>query len=472
MEGRVTAMTLGRARDIWSSSNQLVASMLFDRDNDTWFGATIDTRAQCGGKLFFALQGENTDGHRFLLEAARRGGRAVVIQAAPAAGEAAGAGVPYFMVKDTLGALQRLAKEYRNELPARVVAVTGSSGKTTTKELMCRVLGARYRVQSNPGNYNNHIGVPLTILDTAPSSEFLISEVGANHAGEITFICDMLKPDIAVITNIGDAHVGHFGGRDNVARAKAELLDGIPASGYALLPGDDEFLPFLKNKAPGKTITFGFSESCDFRIEEFEPREEGSFFRVNGTALRVRLMGAHNALNVAAALALGSAEGVNWETAVGALEQAEPLEGRGRIIRGGGITLLDDAYNANPSSMKASFAVMEHIAASRRIAVLGDMMELGAFSERYHRALGEHIGAGGFDLVFWLGDAAADVRAGLAEAGVRCEFRAFRDPEELAEAVAGEIRPGDAVLVKGSHACRLDRVVTAVRAMIDTGGGR
>jgi UDP-N-acetylmuramoyl-tripeptide--D-alanyl-D-alanine ligase len=463
-------MTLGTARDIWTESNQLVNSMLFGREQDAFAGAAIDTRSDCRDKLFFALRGERTDGHRFSLEAAHRGGKAIVIAEHDTAREAAGSNVPYFMVKEPLAALQDLSRAYRATLTARIVAVTGSSGKTTTKELIRRALLPNYSVHSNPGNYNNHIGVPLTILDTARDCDVLVSEVGANHAGEIAFLCDILRPDTAVITNIGDAHVGHFGSRENIADAKAELLDSISESGLAVLPGDDEFIEQLKNRSRGSAVTFGFNETCDYRVSDYRLTESGSRFCVNGRSVSARLMGRHNALNIAAALAVSVLEHVEWNAAVAALEAAEPLEGRGKLVRGAGITMIDDAYNANPSSMRASLAMLQGMTAGRTVAILGDMKELGAFSEELHRNLGEQIAAVGLSVVWWFGEEAGHVRSGLESAGGGVHFRAFSDLEELTGAVTEEIRSGDAVLVKGSHSCRLDLVVRAVRAMIENAG--
>lgn len=466
----MTGMTLEMAKDIWTQSDQLVNSMLFGREHDVFMGAAIDTRAECGGKLFFALKGEHTDGHRFSMEAARRGGAALVIAREETAREAADSNVPYFMVREPLTALQDLSRAYRAILPARVIAVTGSSGKTTTKELIRCALASHYRVQSNPGNYNNHIGVPLTILDTALHNDLLVSEIGANHAGEISFLCDILRPDTAVITNIGDAHVGYFGGREEIADTKAELLDGISASGYAVLPGDDDFIELLRSRNRGTTVTFGFGPACDYRISDYRLMEDGSEFLVNGHSITSRLLGRHNALNSAAALAVSALENIEWDAAAAAIAAVEPLDGRGKIVYGGGITLLDDAYNANPSSMRASLEMLPGIAAERRVAILGDMKELGEFSGRLHEELGEQIAGIGLDLVWWLGEAGGQVHSGIQSAGGTGQFRSFNDLDELIEAVTNEIRSGDAVLVKGSHSCRLDRVVSALRTLIENVG--
>lgn len=463
-------MTLAMAHDIWNESDQLVRSELFGREHDVFMGATIDTRTGCEGRLFFALPGERTDGHRFSMEAARLGGAALVISRNETAGEAAGSRVPYFLVREPLAALQDLSRAYRGSLPARVIAVTGSSGKTTTKELIRHALAPSYRVKSNPGNYNNHIGVPLTILDTAPNTERLVSEVGANHSGEIAFLCEMLRPGIAVITNIGDAHIGYFGGRDEIADTKAELLDSMPADGCAVLPGDDDYITMLRARSRGTTITFGFAGACDYRITAYRDVGDGCEFRVNDRPVRLRLPGRHNALNAAAALAVAARENVDWDSAVDSISRVEPLDGRGRIVTGGGVTLIDDAYNANPSSMRASLALLDGMSGRRSIAILGDMKELGRYSGALHEELGRHITGTGVMQVWWFGDEGERVHAGMRSAGGPARYRHFENLDELIAVACEEIRPGDIILVKGSHSCRLDRVVSAIQKQIESSG--
>ena len=242
--------TLSWAEEALRDSGQLEESDLFGRECEPWFGAVIDSRADCARRVFFALAGEHTDGHRFVDDAVSKGSCAAVVTEQNVARRLSQSSTPFFRVRDSLEALQKMARAYRKTLDVRVVAVTGSAGKTTTKEYIKAILKKKYRVHSNPGNYNNHIGVPLTILGTDSDNEYLISEIGANHPGEIAFLTELIQPDIGVITNIGDAHIGLFGGRDQIAEAKAELFQGIDPASYAVLPGDDDYIELTLNLLP------------------------------------------------------------------------------------------------------------------------------------------------------------------------------------------------------------------------------
>jgi UDP-N-acetylmuramoyl-tripeptide--D-alanyl-D-alanine ligase len=463
-------MTLGFASDVLEKAGILVDSCLYGRENEEWHGAAIDSRKDCTGRLFFAFLGEKTNGHRFIAQAVLQGSKGLVVQTDEGVRESEKMTVPFLQVKEILAALQKLAGAFRKTLSARVIAITGSSGKTGTKELVRAALGSEHLVHCNPGNYNNHIGVPLTILDTRSDSEYLISEVGANHKGEIAFLSDMLEPDVAVITNIGNAHIGYFGSRKKIAEAKAELLEKIPASGYAILPGDDDFIRFLKKRAKCRVVTFGLSPRCDFRVKNYEFDGGGSAFYVNDKRMTLKMMGVHNALNAAAAVALSSAEGVAWEQALSAISKAEPLPGRGKLYRGKGVVIIDDAYNANPASMEAAIEVLDRFEAKRKKAVFGDMGELGELSESYHVELGERLAKMRCDEIYWFGEAGAFVEIGAKRAGGNCSIRRFSDMDRLIGAVECDLQPGDVVLVKGSHVCGLDAVVSSLTALLGSSG--
>jgi UDP-N-acetylmuramoyl-tripeptide--D-alanyl-D-alanine ligase len=449
-------MTLAVAKDLLARSGQLVADRI-KRGDEAVTGASIDTRADCKGRIFFALKGERVDGHDYVSSAFERGALAVVVERDDPVRTESGAS--YFLVKDTLASLQRLAGGYRRMLPARVIAVTGSSGKTTTKELIARVLALGHRVYANPGNYNNHIGVPLTILDASGEDDYLVSELGANHPGEIRFLCGILAPHVGIVTQIGEAHIGFFGGRREVALAKAELLENLPPEGTAVLPRDDEFFDLLARRCNCRVVTYGFSRGSDYVVDSYRLTEDGSEFSVSGTRMKSRFLGIHNARNAAAVIALADLEGIERDEAAEAMASVSPLEGRGRLLRGGGVTVIDDAYNANPSSMQASLEVLSGMPASRRVAVLGDMKELGAFSDEYHEALGRFAALMELDLLFWLGEEADAVRSGMEGAGGACRFEAFHTLGSLRKALGTEVGKGDVVLVKGSHSCRLDEIV-------------
>ncbi|MFH1756347.1 MAG: Mur ligase family protein, partial [Candidatus Latescibacterota bacterium] len=252
----MSVRTLAWAASALSDIEGLVKGYsLAGRDDACWYGATVDTRKECAGRLFFAFSGEQTNGHLYAKEAVSRGSVAVVLEDDKTAKKIKRSGNAQILVADTMAALQGLARAYRNILDVTVVAITGSSGKTTTKEYTRSILKKKYRVHGSPDSFNSRIGVPLTLLETGEDNEYLVSEVGANQVGEIDLLAGILKPDIAVITNIGEAHIGLFGSRDNIASAKAELLAHLAPSAYAVLPGDDDFLPLLQERAACKSFT-------------------------------------------------------------------------------------------------------------------------------------------------------------------------------------------------------------------------
>lgn len=453
------ASTLAEAGD-----GLLVRNGVGDRGENGWAGAVVDSRADCSGRLFFALRGENTDGHRYVANAFAAGSAAVIVDDESVCPELDSAGIPYLFVGDSARALRELARAYRAQLDVRVIAITGSAGKTTTKEYVRRVLSSKYRVFANPGNFNSMIGVPVTILETDGDNEYLVSEVGANQPGEVGYLTEMLQPEIGVITNVGDAHVGMFGSVENIAHAKAELLDHIVSHGYAVLPRDDAWFDFFAERTAARPVTFGRSENADFILSKVGPRQDagGMSFKVNDEGLDVGAVGEYNALNACAAFAVGDICGVEPSRIREALATVAPMPGRGRVHLAGGVTVVDESYNASPASMSASIEMLGSIAASRRTAVLGDMKELGAYSDDRHRALGERLAESVVDAVFWLGDEAVPVREGYQRAGGKSEFKACQTLDELTAEFVASVRAGDAVLVKASRSVGLDGFVAAL----------
>jgi len=439
------------------------------RDNE-WSGAAIDSRAECSGRLFFALRGDITDGHRYVSDAFSAGCAAAIVEDQEICSALERDGIPYVLVRDTRRALQELARAYRSQIDVRVIAITGSAGKTTTKEYVRRIMKSRYRVFANPGNFNSMIGVPVTILETGSDNEYLVSEVGANQPGEVGFLSELLQPEIGVITNVGDAHVGMFGSVDNIARSKAELLDHVAPHGCAVLPGDDAYCDLFAERNPARMVTFGRSEKSDFVLRDVSNLENaaGLDFKVNETRLGLSAVGEYNALNACAAFAVGDVCGVEPERIREALADVTGMPGRGRVHSVGGVTLVDESYNASPASVNASLSMLQNLGSSRRVAVLGDMKELGEFSPERHRALGERLAAGGVDAVFWLGDEGPHVKEGYEVAGGASPFRLCRSLQELIGEVGGDLRAGDAVLVKASRAVELDRFVSELLVMLES----
>jgi UDP-N-acetylmuramoyl-tripeptide--D-alanyl-D-alanine ligase len=465
----VRTRTLSWIEESLDSAGRLKRSDLYGRENDMWMGATIDSRGDCSRRIFFALGGERTDGHLFVDDARSRGTCASVVEREDVAEALGRARSPFMLVDDVLASLQVLSSSYRDTLDVRVIAVTGSVGKTTTKEYVRLILKKKYKVYANPGNLNNHIGVPLTLLDTDHESEYLVAEVGANHSGEIRFLAGILKPDLGVITNIGDAHIGLFGSRRKIAEAKAELLECIDSEGFAVLPQDDDYFDILNDAAECRVVTFGYDDSSDFRISAIEQDEDRIGFRINGQPLTMRSFGLYNVPNAAAAFAVGDVCGVEVERSCEALAEAEPIRGRARVHRAGGVVLIDDSYNANPTSMRASLESLARVEARRRIAVLGDMAELGRYSDDEHRRLGEFIARSNVDRLYWLGGSGRLVKEGTQSSGKLVRF--FESLDDLYDAVQAELKPGDVVLVKASRAASLDVVVGRLRRSLGEGRG-
>lgn len=463
--------TLEWVASILSRVDGLVAaSALGEANQRAWLGAAIDSRADCSGRIFFAVRGEQTDGHNYVAAAHAAGSVAVVVDRADVGATLARDEIPHLVVRDSVEALQELARGYRDlGLDARVVAVTGSAGKTTTKEYIRAVMRSKYRVHSNPGNYNSLIGVPLTVLEAEEDSEYMISEVGANESGEIDFLAGLVRPDVGVITNVGDAHVGHFGSRDAIAAAKGELLDHISAGGTALLPRDDDYFDVLRSRARCKVVTFG-TAGADFALDDVAVEGRRVTFTVNGEPFAVPALGSYNAMNACAAYAVGEICGVEPPRMREAFARVAPMPGRGRIHERGGVTIVDESYNASPASMALSLSMLAQVSdASRRIAVLGDMKELGEQSASGHEGVGRYAASLPLDEVWWVGEEAPHVRRGLE--GSAAVFRAFADVASAVAAAGKSVSPGDALLVKASRACELDRFVSDLLQLLDEGTG-
>ncbi len=464
MDGAVTMRTnlrtLEWVRDALEASGELVRARVVAAAA-AWSGAAIDSRGDCAGRVYFALPGERVDGHRFVRDAVAAGSPAAVVSDPAVADALERDGVSFVLVRDTRRALFDLARSYRRHLTARVVAVTGSAGKTTTKEFVRAVLRAKYRVHANLGNLNSLVGVPLTVLDADEHCEYLVCEVGTNHRGEIDALGGLLAPHVAVITNIGDAHVGYFGSRAAIAEEKGALLAHLAQGGAAVLPRDDEYFEKLDAKVQGRVFSFGRSPAADFRLGNATFSEGLLRFSVNGEPLSLSFVGDYNAMNACAAFAVGDACGVDATRMREALSAVKPMPGRGRIHVVAGVTMIDESYNASPASVKQSLAMVASLPGRRHVAVLGDMRELGDESNALHAGVGAAVAALAIDKVYWLGeqarvvvDAARAQRAGLA-------VEAFADAGALTAAFVRDAEDGDVVLVKGSRAMKLDEFVTA-----------
>lgn len=415
--------------------------------------------------LFIAIKGEKFDGHDFLKEAEAAGAAAAIVSTVPSDSTIT---LPLIFVPDTRVALGRLAKHVRQTFRAKVIDVAGSNGKTSTKHLIHAALRGRLRGTISPKSFNNDIGVPLTILPTDPQQDYLVLEVGTNHPGEIQPLSDMSLPDIAVITNCGADHLEGLGDLAGVRRENAQIISGLNPSGLLIVNGDDPKLLAAVGNWTGKRVTFGLNPSNDLFATDIVCTLEGTSFSINRRNARVTVphLGRHAAVNALAAIAVGRARGLPEEAIVESLAGADQPEMRLQVQRFGAVTVLNDAYNANPNSMRAAIETLSELSwPGRRVAILGDMREMGDSAEAYHREIGS--------LVASTANISALVCVGsdshfMADASTKrfdpSQLSVFADAATAARAIPNLLQEGDLVLLKASRGVRLERVAEAINA--------
>lgn len=464
---------------IWTAKEAAVATG--GKVNGDWSvtGLSIDTRTIKPGDLFIALKGDKKDGHAYVAEALAKGASAAMVHSIPPGVHSS---EKLLMVPDTFTALQDLGRAARARTGAKIIAVTGSVGKTGTKEMLAVAFGASGQTHASKGNFNNHWGVPFTLASMHAGSDFGIFEIGMNHAGEITPLSQMVKPDVAIITTVEAVHLEHFGTVEKIADAKAEIFEGLDHHGIAVLNRDNPHFARLAAAAKTrgvKVMTFGEHPESDARLEECLLATNGSLIRANVLGQEVKFTlknaGRHIALNALSVLLSVAIGGGNLKKAVRDLEKIEPLAGRGKRENlnigdpKNPLTLFDDTYNASPVSMQAAFRVLATVdpgRGGRRIAILGDMYELGPNAAQFHRELSLPLQAAGVNLVFTSGALMKNLHDALPP-----ELRGPHedDAQKLAKIVPDVLVPGDVVLVKGSRGGgekpRMQAVVEAVRKM-------
>ncbi|MGD7062352.1 UDP-N-acetylmuramoyl-tripeptide--D-alanyl-D-alanine ligase [Bacillus altitudinis] len=427
------------------------------------YGVTTDTRKVSKGALFIPLIGEHFNGHTFASKAVELGAAAVLwnqTEANPPFG------VPVILVEDTLTALQQLAKSYLKEENPRVVGITGSNGKTTTKDMIHSVLQTTYRVHKTDGNFNNHIGLPLTILAMPEGTEIAVLEMGMSAKGEIEFLSKLAEPDAAVITNIGESHMQDLGSREAIADAKCEITKGLKEDGTFYYLGDEPLLRQRANALARSVKTFGESEDCDIKVIHIHQLAEGTEFQVEGYAqgFLIPVLGKHNVKNALAAIAIGQHFGLNERQIAQGLMQTKLTGMRLELFKTDkGITVINDAYNASPTSMKAAIDLVGDMDGfANRILVLGDMLEMGSEEETYHFEVGEYIKPEFIDHVLTFGRLGAFIAEGAKKAFGDDHVSSYMDKEELKKKLADVAGPDDVVLVKASRGMRLEDVITAL----------
>ncbi len=421
---------------------------------------SIDSRTIQPGDLFFAVKGERLDGHDFVEQAFSKGAVAAVVRKDQLGKYLVN--TPLLQVDDTLVALQTLAAAVRRLWGKSLIGVTGSTGKTTTKEAIAHVLSSRFRVLKSEGNFNNHFGLPLTLLRLESEHDAAVIEMGMSHLGEIAALAKIAQPEIGVVTNVAPVHLEFFESIGEIARAKYELIDSLPAGGIALLNADDEYVSQFGRDFHGKVVLYGLRTQADVRAENAKHHgAEGSTFDVVVGGCREKaslpLVGAHNIYNALAAVAVGIERGLTLSEALGALATLAPADKRGEVVKLGNITIINDCYNSNPKALDAMVDALAAMPAKRRIVVAGEMLELGAAGEEMHRSSGRHMAERKIDVLVGVRGLAQSMVDSARESGMRAEFLAT--PQEAGEWLARETREGDVVLLKASRGVKLEQAL-------------
>ena len=416
-------------------------------------GYSVDSRTVQPGELFIALRGPNHDGHAHVAEALEKGSPAALVER----GSAVTALDRAIAVTDTYQALLQLAAYARGRWPGTLVAVTGSAGKTTSKEAIAAMLAAEMPVTKTSGNLNNHIGLPLSIMRLDPGARAAVVEMGMNHAGEIRELARVARPDIGVVTNVGYAHIEFFDSLDSTALAKRELIESLGERGVAVLNADDERVRRFAEIHPGRSITFGLSELAEVRATELEDVALGARFTVEGARFETRLMGLHGVRNVLAGIAVARLFAIPLGRAAEVARELSPGRMRGEHFTRRGVTVYNDCYNSNPDAVRAMLDLIRSLPARRHVAVLGEMLELGRWSEALHRDVGRYVAECGFSVLVGIRGAARHMVDAARVAGLAAGAAYFFDEPAAAGAFLRETaREGDAILFKGSRGTRVE----------------
>jgi UDP-N-acetylmuramoyl-tripeptide--D-alanyl-D-alanine ligase len=430
-------------------------------------GYSIDSRTVAPGDLFFAVKGERLDGHDYVAAALERGAVAAVVSRGKLTSLTdAALGVPLLIAEDSLIALQALASHVRRQWGKRVVAITGSAGKTTTKEAIAVALAAKFNVLKSQGNLNNNFGLPLQLLRLEPEHEYAVVEMGMNHLGEIATLARIATPDWGVVTNVGTAHIENFAeGQAGIARAKYELIAALPGNGVAFLNCSDAYVSQFGRDFHGKVVYFGVGPCADPQV--LDVNEDLSGVHVHFRAgereskFTLHLLGAHNASNAMAGLAVALEAGVPLDAAIAALESLAPGSKRGEVFEIAGATILNDSYNSNPEALQSMIHTLAARPAQRRILVAGEMLELGEHASMLHAACGKAAADAGIDLVVGVRGNAQHLAAAACLCGVASIF--LPDAPTAGEWLAKNLQPGDVVLVKGSRGVQLERAIEVLK---------
>lgn len=426
-------------------------------------GYSIDSRTLTAGDLFIAIAGERFDGHEYVQAALEKGAMGAIVAAEK---KVAGDPLRLLQVEDTLKALQLLGAAARRLWGKPLLAVTGSAGKTTTKEILAHILATRFRVMKSSGNLNNHIGLPLQLLKLEAEHDLAVVEMGMNHAGEIRALGALAHHDLAVVTTVAPVHLEFFGSLAEIARAKYEIIETLHSGGVAVLNADDEYVCQFGRDFKGNVVTFGIKRAADVSAQNIKLNgAEGSTFDLVvgsvGEPVTFPLVGEHNIYNALAAAAAAMERGLTPSQAAMALSSIAPPDKRGQVLHVGGATIINDCYNSNPRALEAMIDTLASMKADRRILVVGEMLELGPTAEALHRECGKHAAEKKIDLVIGVRGMARAVAEAACGAGTQAQF--VETPEQAGEWLAHNLRPGDAVLLKASRGVKLERALEMVQ---------
>jgi UDP-N-acetylmuramoyl-tripeptide--D-alanyl-D-alanine ligase len=435
-----------------SKAAAIMSGKTKDMPEDLVFtGASTDTRTISKGNIFFAIKGENFDGADYVMQAFEKG-------AACAVTERKFSDPRIILVEDVIKALGKLAKYHRGQNKIPVIAITGSVGKTTVKNMLISVLSGKYSVHSTRGNKNNHIGLPMMLMNLNKKHGISVLEMGMSGLGEIDYLSSIARPDYAIITNIGMSHIGMLGSRMNILKAKSEIMNHLRPGGTVLVNGDDDLLENLSVPDGTKLLKYGIGNDNNFIADYIETDKNGNCkFRSNGTEFKLPVPGVHNAVNAMAAVAMARILGIDENFIKEGLQNFKQSKMRIHRFVKDGVSYINDAYNANPQSMRAALDILKK-AGGRKIAALGDMLEMGGFSQEEHIKLGGYA-ADCADILIFCGNEAGNMRKGALESGAECVVYTIETSGEGAGLLENTVAPGDTVLVKGSRGMQMENML-------------
>lgn len=439
---------------------QVLGASVRGEANWTAWSISTDTRTvSAPNSLFFALRGENFDGHNYVLEAERKGAAAIVVDR-----EIPRIETPQLIVPNTLEALGRLARFYREQFEIPVVGVTGSVGKTSTKEMIALALRVRLKTHANKASFNNEVGLPLTLFGLDRSHKAAVLEMGMRGFGQIEDLCRIARPTIGVVTNVGMSHIELLGSRDGIAQAKSELLTSLDTGGVAVINADNEYYDFLASVCSGRIVSYGLNQAADFRVTDIKYIDnKDTCFKINGVYIQLHATGEHHAINAAAACAVASILDLSLTEVAEHLGHFRPFQSRGTSFRtSDNITVLDDTYNAAPDSFRSALQTLTVLSGGTRrtVAVLGDMKELGLFSSEAHRYVGQIVKQRDVQLLITVGQDAREIADEATHLPSLQKYH-FVDAEAAYCQIRDLVKPDDIVLIKGSRAMKMEKIIEA-----------